>query len=99
MNTVRKVGIIVGLKFIGIALFFVLWIGLNNSLKWGYFMGGLLYVVGITIIGICDTLNGGVEKREKAQELRSERLERNQIAVQERMIRQQQKMADDMKRR
>ena len=62
-------------------------------------MGGLFYVVGITIIGICDTLNGGVEKREKAQEVRSERLERNQLAVQERMVRQQQKMADDMKRR
>ena len=62
-------------------------------------MGGVFYLVGITIVGIIDTLNNGVEKREIAQERRSERLERNQIAVQERMLRQQQKMADDMRKR
>ena len=64
-----------------------------------YFIAALCYVVGITIIGICDTLNGGVNKREKAQEIRSERLERNQINLQENVLRQQQKMVDDMKRR
>ena len=33
-------------------------------------MGGLLYLVGITIVGICDTLNDGVRcqcQREKVQ--------------------------------
>ena len=53
------------------------------------FIGGLFYAAGITIIGICDTLNGGVEKRAKAQERRSERLKRNQIALQERVARRQ----------
>ena len=62
-------------------------------------MGGLLYVLGITVIGICDTLNDGVRKRDKAQGIRSERLERNQAALQEQVTRRQQKMADDMKRR
>jgi len=62
-------------------------------------MGGLLYVVGITIVGVIDTLNNGVEKREIAQERRSERLERNQARLQGQVERRQQKMADDMKRR
>ena len=33
-------------------------------------MGGILYLVGITIVGLIDTLNNGVEKREIAQEKR-----------------------------
>ena len=61
-------------------------------------MGGLFYLVGITIVGICDTLNDGVEKRAKAQEIRCERLERNQAILEEQVARRQQKMADDMKR-
>ena len=99
MRTFRKIGIIMGMKFIGLALFFVLLIGLNNSLNWGYFMGGILYVIGISIIGICDTLSGGVEKRAKEQEVRSEKLKRDQAELQEIVWRQQQKMADDMKKR
>ena len=62
-------------------------------------MGGVFYLVGITIIGIIDTLNNGVEKRDIAQERRSERLERNQERLQEQVARRQQKMADNMKRR
>ena len=68
-------------------------------MKRRHLMIGLICVIGITIIGICDTLNDGVAKREKEQEIRSERLERNQDRVQERLLRQQQKMYDDMKRR
>ena len=62
-------------------------------------MGGIFYVAGITIIGICDMLNDGVEKRAKAQDRRSERLEKNQSILQEQVARRQEKMADDMKRR
>ena len=62
-------------------------------------MGGLLYLVGITIVGICDTLNDGVRKRDQAQNVRSERLERNQTMLQEQVARRQQKMANDLKRR
>ena len=62
-------------------------------------MGGIFYVIGITIIGICDTLNNGVEKRAKAQDIRSERLERNQAILQEKVAQRQQKTADDMKKR
>ena len=62
-------------------------------------MGGLLYVIGITIIGICDTLNGGVEKRAEAQDIRSAKLEMDRIALRERVAQQQQKMTDDMKKR
>ena len=62
-------------------------------------MGGLFYVIGITIIGICDTLNDGVRKRDMAQEIRSERLERNQAILEERVARRQQKTTDDMRRR
>ena len=62
-------------------------------------MGGVFYLAGITIIGVIDTLNNGVEKREITQERRSERLERNQARLQEQVERRQQKMADNMKRR
>ena len=62
-------------------------------------MGGLFYVIGITVIGICDMLNDGVEKRAEAQDIRSERLERNQAALQEQAERRQKKMADNMKNR
>jgi len=62
-------------------------------------MGGVLYLVGITIVGIIDTLNNGVEKREIAQEKRSERLERNQSRLQEQVMRRQQKLDEDMYRR
>ena len=62
-------------------------------------MGGIFYLAGITIVGIIDTLNNGVEKREIAQERRSERLERNQERLHEQVERRQQKLADDMKRR
>ena len=62
-------------------------------------MGGLLYVIGMSIIGVYDTLNGGVEKRTKAQEVRSETLERNQARLQEQVVRRQQKMEVDMKKR
>ena len=96
MSTVRKVGIIVGIKLILVALFIVLWNGFSRRFL---FMGGLFYVLGITIIGICDTLNHGVEKREKAQAERSARLERNQELLQEQVARRQQKLDDDMKRR
>ena len=63
------------------------------------FMIAMVYVIGITIIGICDTLNGGVEKRAKAQEIRSEKLEKNQAELQAQVERRQQKMEEDMKRR
>ena len=62
-------------------------------------MIALLYVIGISIIGVCDTLNNGVEKREKAQEIRSERLERNQERLEEQVARRQQKLEDDMRKR
>jgi len=62
-------------------------------------MIAVFYVIGITIIGICDTLNDGVRKRDEAQNIRSERLERNQAELQEQVARRQQKMEDDMKRR
>ena len=62
-------------------------------------MGGVLYLAGITIVGIIDTLNNGVEKREIAQERRSERLERNQARLQEHVMRRQQKLDDHMNRR
>ena len=62
-------------------------------------MGGVFYLVGITIVGIIDTLNNGVEKREIAQERRSERLERNQARLQEQVMRRQQKLDDNMNRR
>ena len=68
-------------------------------MKSRHFMGVAFYVIGITIIGVCDILNDGVRKREIAQDIRSDRLERNQIKVQERVIRQQEKMLSDMKRR
>lgn len=69
-------------------------------MKWKYlYLSGVLYLAGITIVGICDTLNNGVEKRAAAQELRSERLERNQAILEERVARRQQRMADNMKRR
>jgi len=61
-------------------------------------MGGLFYLVGITIVGICDTLNGGVEKRAVAQDFRSERLNRQQAILQEQVVRRQQKTADSMRR-
>ena len=52
MNVARKIAIIVGMKFIGAATFLVLWAGLINSLNWGYFMGGILYMIGISIISL-----------------------------------------------
>ena len=54
-------------------------------------MGILPYVIGITIIGVIDTLNDGVKKRAKAQDIRSERLERNQAILQDNVARRQQK--------
>lgn len=68
-------------------------------MKRSAFMVGIVFVIGITIIGICDTLNDGVRKREEAQNIRSERLERNQEILEERVARRQQKLEDDMKRR
>ena len=62
-------------------------------------MGGLLYAIGMTIIGICDTRNGGVEKRAKEQEQRSRRLERNQAMLQAQAAQRQQKLDADMKKR
>ena len=63
-------------------------------------MVGIVFVViGMTIIGVCDTLNDGVRKRDEAQSIRSERLERNQERLEEQVARRQQKMADNMKRR
>ena len=62
-------------------------------------MIGLFYVIGITIIGVYDTLTGGVAKRAKAQEKRSERLERNQSILQEQVARRQQKTDNAMKKR
>ena len=99
MSAVRKIGIITGVKFIGVALFFALLIGLYNSLVWGYFVGGILYSTGISIIGVCDTLNDGVRKRAIEQEMRTEKLERQQAELQERVAQRQQKMTEDIKRR
>ena len=58
-----------------------------------------LYVVVISIIGICDTVNNAVEKRAQAQEVLTERLERNQARLQEQVMRRQQKLDDNMNRR
>ena len=62
-------------------------------------MAGILCVVAITIIGICDTLNDGVRKREEAQDRRSERLERNQIRLEEQVERRQKRTDDYLKGR
>ena len=61
-------------------------------------IGIALYVVCISIIGICDTLNNGVEKRAQAQEVRTERLEKNQEELQEQVERQRQKTEDYLKK-
>ena len=53
-----------------------------------------LYVVVISIIGICDTVNNGVEKRAQAQEVLTERLERNQAELEEKVELQRQKTED-----
>jgi len=56
-----------------------------------------LYVVVISIIGICDTVNNGVEKRAQAQEVLTERLERNQAELEEKVELQRQKTEDALK--
>ena len=57
------------------------------------------FVIGMTIIGICDTLNDGVQKREDAQIIRSERLERNQERLEEQVARRQQQTNDSLNKR
>ena len=61
-------------------------------------IGIALYVVCISIIGVCDTLNNGVKKRAQAQEVRTERLEKNQKELQEKVERQRQKTEDALKK-
>ena len=56
-----------------------------------------LYLVAISIIGICDTVNNGVEKRAQAQEVLTERLERNQAELEEKVELQRQKTEDALK--
>jgi len=62
-------------------------------------MVGIAFVIGITIIGVVDTLNDGVRKREEAQFIRSERLERNQERLEEQVARRQQQTNDSLKKR
>ena len=56
-----------------------------------------LYLVVISIIGICDTVNNGVERRAQAQEVLTERLERNQAELEEKVELQRQKTEDALK--
>jgi len=61
-------------------------------------IGIALYLAIISIIGVCDTLNNGVEKRAQAQEVRTERLEKNQAELEEQVERQRQKTEDALKK-